>query len=142
MGSVNKVILIGNLGADPELKYTPSNRAVCTFSLATNEVFKDKAGVRQERTEWHRIVVWGEQGEACAKYLVKGRSSYVEGRLHTRSWEEPGGRTRYSTEIIAERVVFLASGGIATGNNSSAEKTGEDEPNDLPPAPPDDDIPF
>ena len=107
MGSVNKVILIGNLGADPELKYTPSNRPVCNLSLATNEVFKDKAGQRQERTEWHRVTVWGEQAEHCSKYLGKGRSVYVEGRLQTRSWDDKEGKKRYSTDMVADRVVFL-----------------------------------
>ena len=115
MASVNKVILIGNLGADPELKYTPSNRAVCNLSLATNEVFKDKAGARQERTEWHRITVWGEQAETCSKYLGKGRSVYVEGRLQTRSWDDKDGKKRYSTDIVADRVVFLGGGGPSAG---------------------------
>src|SRR5439155_26258196 len=85
MGSVNKVILIGNLGADPELKYTPTNTPVCNLSVATNEVFKDKTGQRQERTEWHRVTVWRDQAENCSKYLAKGRSVYIEGRLQTRS---------------------------------------------------------
>ena len=111
MGSVNKVILIGNLGADPELKYTPSNRPVCNLSLATNEVFKDKSGARQERTEWHRVTVWGEQAEHCSKYLGKGRSVYVEGRLQTRSWDDKEGKKRYSTDVVADRVVFLSDGG-------------------------------
>jgi single-strand DNA-binding protein len=110
MGSVNKVILVGNLGADPELKYTPSNRPLCNLSVATNEVFKDKAGQRQEKTEWHRVTVWGEQAEHCSKYLGKGRSVYVEGRLQTRSWDDKEGKKRYSTDIVAERVVFLGGG--------------------------------
>jgi len=85
MGSVNKVILVGNLGADPELKYTPSNRALCNLRIATTEVYKDKGGQRQEKTEWHRVTVWGETAENCSKYLAKGRSVYIEGRLQTRS---------------------------------------------------------
>jgi single-strand DNA-binding protein len=111
MSSVNRVILLGNLGADPDLKYTPSNRPLCNLSLATNEVFKDSAGQRQERTEWHRITVWGEQAENCSKYLAKGRSVYVEGRLQTRSWDDKDGKKRYSTDVVADRVVFLGGGG-------------------------------
>lgn len=109
MGSVNRVILIGNLGADPELKSLPSGQSVCNLSVATNEVFKDKQGQKQERVEWHRVTVWGEQGSNCAKYLAKGRSLYLEGRLQTRSWEKDG-QKRYSTEIVADRVVFLGGG--------------------------------
>ena len=122
MASVNKVILIGNLGADPELKYTPSNRPLCNLSLATNEVFKDKSGQRQERTEWHRVTVWGEQAETCSKYLVKGRSVYVEGRLQTRSWDDKEGKKRYSTDIVADRVVFLGGG---AGGGAGAGAPGE-----------------
>ena len=118
MGSVNKVILVGNLGADPELKYTPSNRPLCNLSVATNEVFKDKSGARQERTEWHRVTVWGEQAETCSKYLAKGRSVYVEGRLQTRSWDDKEGKKRYSTDIVADRVVFLGGGGPGAGAQS------------------------
>jgi single-strand DNA-binding protein len=155
--SVNKVILIGNLGADPELKYTPSNRAVCNLSLATNEVFKDKSGTRQERTEWHRVTVWGEQGETCSKYLGKGRSVYIEGRLQTRSWEDKDGKKRYSTDIVADRVVFLGGGQqsgartAAAGQGAGSERSwGDDgdtgEPGPLseptPGLPGDDNIPF
>jgi single-strand DNA-binding protein len=110
MGSVNKVILIGNLGADPELKYTPSSRALCNLRIATTDVFKDKGGQRQERTEWHRVTVWGDQAENCSKYLSKGRSVYVEGRLQTRSYDKDG-QKHYATDVVAERVVFLGSGG-------------------------------
>src|SRR6476619_7042569 len=115
MGSVNKVILVGNLGADPELKYTPSNRPVCNLNLATNEVFKDKTGQRQERTEWHRVTVWGDQAENCSKYLAKGRTVYIEGRLQTRSWDDKDGKKRYSTDIVADRVVLLSAGGAEGG---------------------------
>jgi single-strand DNA-binding protein len=110
MGSVNKVILVGNLGADPELKYTPSSRALCNLRIATTEVFKDKGGQRQEKTEWHRVTVWGEQAENCSKYLAKGRSVYVEGRLQTRSYDKDG-QKHYATDVVADRVVFLGSGG-------------------------------
>ena len=109
MGSVNKVILVGNLGADPELKYTPTNRALCNLRIATTDVFKDKGGQRQERTEWHRVTVWGESAENCSKYLAKGRSVYVEGRLQTRSYDKDG-QKHYATDVVADRVVFLGSG--------------------------------
>jgi single-strand DNA-binding protein len=157
MGSVNKVILIGNLGADPELKYTPSNRPVCNLSLATNEVFKDKSGQRQERTEWHRVTVWGEQAEHCSKYLSKGRSVYVEGRLQTRSWDDKEGKKRYSTDVVADRVVFLSGGAAGEGGARRGQGQGQgrswgDEGAPAPssdpgepasgPGPNDDDIPF
>lgn len=119
MASVNKVILIGNLGADPELRYTPNgNRAVCSLRIATSDVFKDKAGANQERTEWHRVTVWGDQAENCNKYLSKGRSVYVEGRLQTRSWDDKDGNKRYSTDVVAERVKFLGGGGGAAGGGA------------------------
>jgi single-strand DNA-binding protein len=157
MGSVNKVILVGNLGADPELKYTPSNRPVCNLSIATNEVFKDKGGQRQERTEWHRVTVWGEQAENCSKYLTKGRMVYIEGRLQTRSWDDKtDGKKRYSTEIVADRVTFLGTGGAEggakrTGGGGGGRSWGEEgqpaaggaaEPEGHGPPPSDDDIPF
>lgn len=108
--SVNKVILVGNLGADPELKHTNGGKAVANLSIATNESFKNAAGERQDRTEWHRVTVWGEQAEVCAKYLEKGRMVYVEGKLQTRSYEK-GGEKRYATEIIADKVTFLGGSG-------------------------------
>lgn len=114
MGSVNKVILIGNLGADPELKYTPSQRPLCNLRIATTEVYKDKAGQRQEKTEWHRVTVWGDQAENCNKYLAKGRSVYVEGRLQTRTYDKDG-QKHYATDVVADRVVFLGSGGGGGG---------------------------
>ncbi len=110
-GSVNRVFLIGHLGADPEVKYLPSGQAVCEMRLATSETFKDKQGEKQERTEWHRIVVWGKTAENCAQYLAKGRQIYVEGRLQTRSWDDKDGNKRYTTEIVANDVRFLGSGG-------------------------------
>ncbi len=160
MGSVNKVILIGNLGADPELKYTPSNRPLCNLRIATTEVFKDKSGQRQEKTEWHRITVWGDQAENCNKYLAKGRSVYIEGRLQTRSYDKDG-QKHYATDIVADRVVFLGSGGGgAAGGGGGGENRGRsgggfggrgDSAPDEPiegggsgpgPGPSDDDIPF
>jgi single-strand DNA-binding protein len=140
-GSVNKVILIGNLGADPELKYTPSNRPVCNLSVATNETWKDKGGQKQQKTEWHRVTVWGEVAENCSKYLAKGRSVYIEGRLQTRSYEKDG-QKHYATDIVADRVVFL--GGNEGGERRrGTENDGGHAPANEPGQPlSDDDIPF
>jgi single-strand DNA-binding protein len=110
-GGVNKVILIGNLGADPELRYTPGGQAVCDIRLATNEAWTDKNGQKQERTEWHRVVMWGKPAEICKQYLTKGQKLYVEGRLQTRSWDDKEGNKRYSTEIIGTDFMFLGGGG-------------------------------
>lgn len=104
---VNKVILVGHLGADPELRYTQSGSGVCELRVATNESWTDRSGQRQERTEWHRVVVWGKQAENCSKFLSKGRQVYVEGRLRTRSWDDRDGNKRYTTEIIANDIQFL-----------------------------------
>src|SRR4029079_8020640 len=123
MGSVNKVILIGNLGADPELKYTPSSRPLCNLRIATTEAFKDKSGQRQERTEWHRVTVWGDQAENCSKYLSKGRSVYVEGKLQTRSYEKEG-QKHWATDVVAARVVFLGSGGGAGAGGGEGRRGG------------------
>jgi single-strand DNA-binding protein len=105
--SVNKVILVGRLGQDPELKQTQGGGAVCKFSLATSESWQDKQGQKQEKTEWHRITVWGKLGELCNQYLAKGRQAYVEGRLQTSSWDDKDGQKRYTTEIVATAVQFL-----------------------------------
>lgn len=120
-GGVNKVILIGNLGSDPELRNIPSGTAVCEFRLATNESWTDKSGQKQERTEWHRIVAWGKLGELCNRYLSKGRQAYVEGRLRTRSWEDKDGNKRWTTEIIANDVQFLSGGGQREGGRGGYE---------------------
>jgi len=110
--SVNKVILIGNLGKDPEVKYTPHGTAVAKFSLATNERYKDKEGNWQDRTEWHNIVAWARLAEIVGEYLKKGRSCYVEGRLQTRSWDDKeSGQKKYMTEIVAGDIVLLGGGG-------------------------------
>src|SRR5215468_3976209 len=114
-GGVNKVILIGNLGADPELRYTPSGQAVCDLRLATNESWTDKNGQKQERTEWHRVVMWGKPAEICKQYLTKGQKLYIEGRLQTRSWDDKEGNKRYSTEIVATDFMFLGGGGRDAG---------------------------
>ena len=105
--SMNKVMLLGRLGQDPELKYTPSGTAVCNFSLATSDQWTDKSGQRQEKTEWHRIVVFGKLAELCNQYLSKGRQALVEGSLQTRSWEGEDGKKRYMTEIVGRNVQFI-----------------------------------
>jgi single-strand DNA-binding protein len=121
MASVNKVILIGNLGKDPEFKYTPSGQPVATFSIATTERFADKSGQRQERTEWHNIVAWGKLAELVNQYLKKGRSAYIEGRLTTRSWDDKDGNKKYKTEIVANTIQFLGSAGGSGGNNTDQD---------------------
>ena len=139
--SVNKVILIGNLGKDPEVRYTANGKAVARFSLATSEVWNDAEGNRQERTEWHNIIVWGKQGETCGQYLAKGRQCYIEGSIRSRSYDDKSGQKRYITEIIAQRVRFLGGGG---GTRVAPEAEGE-APGETPAAqgpPLDDDIPF
>ena len=117
MGSVNKVILVGNLGADPELKYTPNgNRAVCNISIATSETWTDKTTrEKKEKTEWHRVTIWGDQAENASKYLTKGRSVYVEGRLQTRKYEKDG-QTHYATDVVCDRIVFLGGGNGGGGD--------------------------
>src|SRR5262245_8074108 len=142
MASVNKVILVGNLGRDPELRYTPGGQAVASFSVATNERWNDREGKAQERTEWHRIVVWGKQAENCAQYLQKGRPVYIEGRLQTRDWEDKEGQKRQTTEIVAQTVQFLGGregGGPARGAGGSGPAR-EGEPS--APSGGSDDIPF
>ncbi|MBD3321925.1 MAG: single-stranded DNA-binding protein [Chitinivibrionales bacterium] len=117
MASVNKAILIGNLGKDPELKYTPSGQAVCSFPLATSERFTDKSGQKRERTEWHNIVAWNKLAELANQYLQKGRSAYIDGRIATRSWDDRDGNKRFKTEVIAREIVFLSgSGGSGSAN--------------------------
>src|SRR4051794_39155779 len=166
-GGVNKVILVGNLGADPDMRYTPSGQGVCELRIATSESWNDKNGQRQERTEWHRIVVWGKRAEVCSKYLAKGRQVFVEGRIQTRTYDDKDGNKRYITEIIANDVQFLgggnreggAPGGAGAGGGGAGSRGRSDD--GPPPAPsdgdfggygggggggggggPDDDIPF
>ncbi|MCS5618785.1 MAG: single-stranded DNA-binding protein [Myxococcota bacterium] len=122
MAGINKAILIGNLGRDPELRYTQNGQAVVNFSLATSENWMDKGGERQERTEWHRIVAWGKTGELCAQYLSKGRTVYIEGRIQTRDWEDKEGMKRQTTEINATTVQFL--GGPRGDGDSSGGYSG------------------
>lgn len=120
--SVNKVILIGRLGQNPELRYTPAGAAVANFSIATSETWNDKSGQKQEKTEWHRIVVWGKIAETCNQYLAKGRQVYIEGRLQTRQWQDKDGQTKYTTEVQANSVQFLGA-----GNNSGDRPREMDE---------------
>ena len=110
MGSVNKVIIVGNLGKDPELRTTSGGQSIAEFSVATSESWTGKDGQRNERTEWHRVIVWGRQGESCAQYLSKGRPVYIEGKIQTREWTDRDGNKRYMTEIVATNVVFLGGG--------------------------------
>lgn len=158
MAGVNKAILIGNLGRDPELRYTQSGQAVVNFSIATSENWTDKSGEKQERTEWHRIVAWGKTGELCAQYLSKGRTVYVEGRIQTREWEDREGQKRTTTEINAQTVTFIGgrgdSGGAAggggtagggggtAGGGSGAAGGGGSEPGPESGPPPAEDVPF
>ncbi|HEY3295028.1 MAG TPA: single-stranded DNA-binding protein [bacterium] len=143
-GTVNRVILVGRLGKDPEIKYTPSGMAMATFSLATDENRKDNEGKWQSQTEWHNIILWGKEAERAGEFLKKGRLIYVEGRLQTRSWDDPqGGGQRYRTEIIGNRFVMLGArqeGAESSGTTTtsapmptpadSTERSAEDE--DLP----------
>jgi single-strand DNA-binding protein len=137
MAGVNKAILIGNLGRDPELRYTQGGQAVVNFTLATSETWNDKAsGEKVERTEWHRIVVWGKIGELCAQYLTKGSSVYVEGRIQTREWEDKEGQKRRTTEINAQTVNFLRTGqrGGGPGNPEPGGAPGSQEPSSQGPS--------
>lgn len=122
MGSVNRVIIVGNLGRDAELRYTGGGAAVASFSVATTEVWKDRDGQRQEQTEWHRISLWGKPAEAVSQYLTKGKQVFVEGRLQTRKWKDKEGQERSTTEVKADRVVLLGSGGSGRpANGASAD---------------------
>src|SRR5260370_6281758 len=124
MGSVNKVILVGNLGRDAELRYTPGGAAVATINMATTEVWNDKGGQRQEKTEWHRVVLWGKPAESLTEYLTKGKQIYVEGRLQTRQWDDKDGNKRYTTEIRGDRIVLLGGGGGRGGASSGGGERG------------------
>lgn len=120
MAGVNKVILIGNLGKDPELRYTPGGQATASFSLATTERWNDKNGQKRERTEWHNIVAWGKLAELVNQYLKKGRSAYVEGRINYRSWDDRDGNKKYRTEIVANQIQFLGGGGTPSAGSPGA----------------------
>jgi single-strand DNA-binding protein len=138
MASLNRILLIGNLGADPELSYTPSGTAKATMRLATHEVWTNKSGEKGERTEWHRVIAWGRLAEICGEYLAKGRQIFIEGRLQTRSWEDRDGNKRWTTEIVASTMQMLGS---PRGAPAEAELPPSGQ--EMPDAPePDDDIPF
>jgi single-strand DNA-binding protein len=128
MLGVNKVILIGNLGKDPELRYTPGGQPAANFTLATTERWNDKNGQRQERTEWHNIVAWGRLAELVSQYLKKGKAAYVEGRITNRSWDDRDGNKKYKTEIVASQVQFLSSSGAPSGNDGGAAQAQEASP--------------
>ncbi len=142
MGSVNKVILIGNLGKDPEIRHTASGAPVANFSIATNEAWNNKDGQREERTEWHRVVAFGKLADICGQYLKKGKQVYIEGRLQTRSWEDRDGNKRYTTEIVASTMKMLGRAGEEP-TESYAPPIQEGRPSGGPSSgPEDDDIPF
>ncbi len=150
MAGVNKVILLGHLGRDPEMRYQPSGGAIATLNLATSETFKDRDGNRQERTEWHRVVFFGRSAEIAGEYLRKGSQAYVEGRLQTRKWTDKEGHERYTTEIVGDRLQLVGGRGGGSGTASFAEEgprsTSEPGSKNTQMEPPmedfDDDIPF
>lgn len=145
MGNVNKHILVGRLGGDPELRFIPSGKAVCTFNLATEQTWKDQQGSRQKKTNWHRIVIWGPAAENAAKYLAKGREVYLEGKVETREYQDKDGNKRYTTETVVYEMQFLSGNGQGGGGrpapphadpyNGGGGAAGG-------PLPGDDDVPF
>lgn len=126
MASLNKVLLIGNVGGDPEMRYTPNGKPVTSFRMATNYRYTTSSGERREETDWFRVTAWGKQAESCNQYLSKGKQVYVEGRLHARGWEGQDGQMRTSLEVVANRVVFLDR------RTALPSEEGEIEPDDLP----------
>jgi single-strand DNA-binding protein len=153
MAGVNKVILIGNLGRDPEIRYTQGGTAIANFTLATTDRFKNKDGEWEDRTEWHRVVFFGRTAEVCGEYLHKGKQIYVEGRLQTRKWEDKGGQERYTTEIVGDKMQMLGRvdegggsggrGGSGQGGKGRRDQGGRGAQGvSEPPLGPDDDIPF
>ena len=149
--SLNKVLLIGNLGKDPEVRYTSSGKAVATFTLATSQQWKDQGGTDQERTEWHRIVAWGRLGEVCGEYLSKGRQVYIEGRIQSREWEDQEGNKRTTVEIVANDMIMLGGRGAGGGRGRDDSPPSDRGPQggqqrrpdrSYEPPPPEDDIPF
>lgn len=141
-GSVNKVILIGNLGVDPEVKYLENGQAVANFRIATNRIYTTKDNERKEETEWHRIVLWGKLAEIAEKYLTKGRTVYIEGRLRTRQWVDQSGAERYTTEIVGETMTMLGGKGDDTKPNDAGNDTNYNSPEVDTNKPLDDDLPF
>lgn len=144
MASVNKAILIGNLGKDPELRYTPSGVAVCTFPIATSEKWRDKnSNEMKEQTNWHNIVLWRRQAEVAKEYLQKGSPVYIEGKIQTRSYDDKDGNKRWITEIVGDRMQFLGRRGEEGGGGGSTDDSGGTPPYDEPPmSDEDDDLPF
>lgn len=151
MAGINKVIIVGRLGQDPEVRYTPDGTAVANFSVATSTEWKDKStGEKKEKTEWHRCVAWRRLGEICGEYLSKGRQVYIEGRIETRDWEDKDGVKRYTTEIIASQMQMLGDKGDSSGEHrvvgpKPAQNKDTSNPYSkdyVPEPPPDDDIPF
>jgi single-strand DNA-binding protein len=143
MASLNKVMLIGGLGKDPEVRYTASGQAVVSFSLATSEKFKGKTGEWEERTEWHNITLWGKLAEIAGEYLSKGKSVYIEGRLQTRKWQDKSGNDRYTTEIVGDKMQMLSpKGERSSGGHSASSKPQESTGGYEEPPFQDDDIPF
>jgi single-strand DNA-binding protein len=134
MASLNKVMIIGNLGSEPEMRFTPGGNPVTSFNVATNRTYNTPDGERKEETEWFRIVTWSRLAETCNQILTKGQRVYVEGRLHTRSWEGQDGQKHSRTEVIANRVLFLDKKGAAVPSEEKVEETesGELEPQDIP----------
>ena len=147
MASLNKVMLIGNLGKDPEVRYTTSGTAVASFSVATSEKYKNKSGEWEEKTEWHNVTLWARLAEIAGEYLSKGKTVYIEGRLQTRKWQDRDGKDRYTTEIVGEKMQMLSAKGEGGGRGGGA-RTGDDTGHGGTPAyeepvfNPDDDIPF
>ncbi|MBI5249144.1 MAG: single-stranded DNA-binding protein [Desulfomonile tiedjei] len=152
--SLNKVLLLGHLGRDPELRYTAAGKAVATFTVATSLQWKDQSGNDQDKTEWHRVVAWGRLGEVCGEYLSKGKQVFIEGRIQTREWEDQDGNKRTTVEIIANDMIMLG-GGSQSQNRGTQEPPRRQAPpsarpaapagkksDDYYPPPPEDDIPF
>lgn len=143
MASLNKVMLIGNLGKDPEVRYTTSGTAVASFSIATSEKFKSKNGEWEEKTEWHNITLWGRLAEIAGEYLAKGKTVYIEGRLQTRKWQDRDGRDRYTTEIVGDKMQMFGGKGDGGGRAKVSEEPSYGaQSHDEPTFNPDDDIPF
>ncbi|HNU69146.1 MAG TPA: single-stranded DNA-binding protein [Myxococcota bacterium] len=146
MASLNRVLIIGNLGSAPEIRTTGGGQTVATLSVATNEVWNDKAGQKQERTEWHKVIVWGRQAEFCGQYLQKGSTVFVEGRIQTRSWDDKDGQKRYTTEIVASNVQSIGGRGGADNAHQSYGEPPVAEPVGMPVTTPsainDVDVPF
>jgi single-strand DNA-binding protein len=142
MSGVNKVILIGNLGSDPQVRYTPQGTAVANFSVATTEKFTNKNGERESRTEWHRVVAWSKLAEICSQYLKKGKQVYIEGRIQTRQWDDKDGNKRSSTEIVATNMVMLGRAGDGGGDSGAQAFPDDEQATQEAPAGQEDDLPF